>query len=727
MALEKQMELFEEGGLMQEGGQVDEASGNEVPIGSTKEEVRDDIPAQLSEGEFVMPADAVRYHGLDKMMELRQEAKIGLKRMEQMGMMGNSDEATLPDDIPFEIGDIEMEDDVQEFAVGGMPQPYGVTQTSQTGIQSYVPSSFQNLPTTGPVAPPAPPPPPAPPVQAFVPTMPQPQTMPTFEQVVQPTYVTYVNELGQEIQIPVDANGKPLIPVPAGYTKKSDKPEEVKTPEETTVKPVTQATPEGDDRKSPEEMAKEEARREEIASRKAAAKELGYTKEQNIGQALLGLTPFGGTPEVGTIMGDGTIADGRGNTFDPITGKQVGFSGGLLGNIAGAVGLQATEAEKFGLQNDMIPEASLAGLKSQAGEKGIRDLIGAEAYDRITGVTQPETAKVETTLGKTTVTEAGQKDTPTTVSEVAEKVQFENLTDFQQDIVRSVAPTKLTEKVADILNIQFDAKSANRSLTPVEQNMVNQSVAEDLLSTDKETTTTRDITPTQTRVLDDQTRMQQGQLGTTTAAEAQAQAGQERETRGQTRTESFESRQDYQDNLSSYQGRGYSGSAAREAATNKTRADDRAMTQTGDYSGRTSAVTDSKGNPVMSGGTVVTNTAPADTSSDSDGGKSIVCTEMYRQTQLDDWAKAMKIWDVYQRKYLTPMHETGYHWLFKPYVRGMQNSGVLTQLGAYLAKERTKHLKHVLTKGRAKDSLVGNIWCKIIHPIVYIAGKIKNG
>ena len=45
---------------------------------------------------------------------------------------------------------------------------------------------------------------------------------------------------------------------------------------------------------------------------------------------------------------------------------------------------------------------------------------------------------------------------------------------------------------------------------------------------------------------------------------------------------------------------------------------------------------------------------------------------MYRQTNLDDWAKAMKMWDVYQRKYLTPIHEVGYHWLFKPYVRGMK-------------------------------------------------------
>jgi hypothetical protein len=124
------------------------------------------------------------------------------------------------------------------------------------------------------------------------------------------------------------------------------------------------------------------------------------------------------------------------------------------------------------------------------------------------------------------------------------------------------------------------------------------------------------------------------------------------------------------------------------------------------------------------------NDKDGDTSSsndnDSDGDGKIVCTEMYRQTQLDDWAKAMKVWDVYQKKHLTKFHEIGYHWLFKPYVKGMRKSNSMTKLGAYLAKERTQHLKHVLTKGRAKDSIVGNIWCKIIHPVVYVAGKIKK-
>lgn len=122
---EKQMELFEDGGLRDEGGMVDEESGNEVPAGSTRKEVRDDIPAMLSEGEFVFPADVVRYIGLENLMRIRQEAKMGLKQMEAMGQMGNSDEATLPDDMPFSMMDLiivegKEEEEPEEKAHGGV-------------------------------------------------------------------------------------------------------------------------------------------------------------------------------------------------------------------------------------------------------------------------------------------------------------------------------------------------------------------------------------------------------------------------------------------------------------------------------------------------------------------------------------------------------------------------------------------------------------------------------
>tara|TARA_R110002020_G_scaffold458918_1_gene676740 strand:+ start:605 stop:2524 length:1920 start_codon:yes stop_codon:yes gene_type:complete len=124
---------FAEGGLQDEGGTVDPVSGNEVPSGSTQEEVRDDIPAMLSEGEFVFPADVVRFIGLEKLMAMRQKAKEGLAKMEAMGQMGNSEEAILPDDIPFDINDIEMEDDDEKptgFAEGGgyMYNPSGEPQ-----------------------------------------------------------------------------------------------------------------------------------------------------------------------------------------------------------------------------------------------------------------------------------------------------------------------------------------------------------------------------------------------------------------------------------------------------------------------------------------------------------------------------------------------------------------------------------------------------------------------
>jgi len=130
---------------------------------------------------------------------------------------------------------------------------------------------------------------------------------------------------------------------------------------------------------------------------------------------------------------------------------------------------------------------------------------------------------------------------------------------------------------------------------------------------------------------------------------------------------------------------------------------------------------------VTSGVGTGTSVGLADEGSDGGDGPDgkIVCTEMYRQTNLDDWAKAMKMWDVYQRKYLTPVHQVGYHWLFKPYVKGMRKSTILTSLGSLLAEKRTQHIKHILTKGKAKDNLIGKIWCNIIHPIVYTAGKVK--
>ena len=98
------------------GGEVEEfdpVSGNEVPPGSLPEEVRDDIPAQLSEGEYIVPADVVRFHGVKKFEELRSEAKMGFNTMENTGRIGGEPigVAVMSDELPFDVSELNMEDD----------------------------------------------------------------------------------------------------------------------------------------------------------------------------------------------------------------------------------------------------------------------------------------------------------------------------------------------------------------------------------------------------------------------------------------------------------------------------------------------------------------------------------------------------------------------------------------------------------------------------------------
>ena len=255
--MDRQMEMFEDGGLMDEGGTVDPVSGNDVPPGSTQEEVRDDIPAQLSEGEFVFPADVVRYIGLGNLMRMRQEAKMGLKLMDEMGQMGNSEEATMPDDLPFDINDLDTEDE-PEYNVGGFVPgqgfpsiPPGIAPPNQQvpnqqfGISGYTPAA---APTTGftqaasqqfvqPTAPVA---------AAAVPTMQQytPAELPSFQSFVGGEFGgydelrEYRNEAGNVIQVPFK-DGQPISPIPEGYTFVD--PEAIVT-EEVTTTPTTVET-----------------------------------------------------------------------------------------------------------------------------------------------------------------------------------------------------------------------------------------------------------------------------------------------------------------------------------------------------------------------------------------------------------------------------------------------------------------------------------------------------
>lgn len=321
---------YNEGGLMDEGGTVDPVSGNDVPPGSTQEEVRDDIPAQLSEGEFVFPADVVRFIGLNNLMQMRQQAKMGLKQMEEMGQMGNSEEATMPDDLPFDINDLDMEDEL-EYNVGGFVP--GTVEQQQYGISGMQQAA---APTTGVAA--------VPqqaassqyvqPVQAAVPTAPvyKPAEVPTFKGFVGENipgvdfeYVEYKNEAGNIIKIRKSkTTGDLLDPVPEGYTFVD--PEATKV-EEATVAPTTPQTtsvreePEGD---AGVGQGGAFGDMEKMNQRTDLAKRMGFTEFQNPIAGLVGaVMGTSGAGEKGTITGTGYILDGQGGMYDPITGYKV--------------------------------------------------------------------------------------------------------------------------------------------------------------------------------------------------------------------------------------------------------------------------------------------------------------------------------------------------------------------------------------------------------------------
>ena len=174
---------------------IDPVSGNEVPPGSLPEEVRDDIPAMLSEGEYVVPADVLRFYGVKFFEDLRAQAKIGLAEMEANGRIGG-------EPIEEETGDVGISDEdlldvlykelqeeqtvgaakggVMGFEAGGLNYPAYIKQPDITQFGMAGPDFQGGL-----------------------------------------EYRTYVNDAGLEITIPF-FDGQPMGMIPPGYTLKSD-------------------------------------------------------------------------------------------------------------------------------------------------------------------------------------------------------------------------------------------------------------------------------------------------------------------------------------------------------------------------------------------------------------------------------------------------------------------------------------------------------------------------
>ena len=130
------LRIFNEGGMAMKddmnmgyalGGEVDAidpVSGNEIPPGSTAKEVRDDIPTMLSEGEYVVPADVLKFYGLKFFEDLRDNAKVEMAELEEEGRIGGQ---PVPEEGDLTEDEMRLLGEVMGMAEGGMtpmqPQP----------------------------------------------------------------------------------------------------------------------------------------------------------------------------------------------------------------------------------------------------------------------------------------------------------------------------------------------------------------------------------------------------------------------------------------------------------------------------------------------------------------------------------------------------------------------------------------------------------------------------
>lgn len=137
-----------EDGFKDDGQEVDTRTGNEIPPGSLDQEVTDDVDAKLSEGEYVLPADVVRFIGLGQIEAMVQQAKQGLAQMESEGRIGGQavDESGRPVDdeelTPEEMAMLEEALSAESSEEVGMAEG-GVVW------EEYKPKDTDNLEQTG--------------------------------------------------------------------------------------------------------------------------------------------------------------------------------------------------------------------------------------------------------------------------------------------------------------------------------------------------------------------------------------------------------------------------------------------------------------------------------------------------------------------------------------------------------------------------------------------------
>jgi len=133
MEEEKKTKKAEGGSIEKEADFVkdDDEKPNDPPPGAKPEEVADDIPAYLSTGEYVLPANVVRYLGLERIVSMHKGALAALQQMEDLDIIENVDEN----------GMVEEDDDEMDY----LKKPKGVVKTTLVVAKPH-PSGMMAMP-----------------------------------------------------------------------------------------------------------------------------------------------------------------------------------------------------------------------------------------------------------------------------------------------------------------------------------------------------------------------------------------------------------------------------------------------------------------------------------------------------------------------------------------------------------------------------------------------------
>jgi hypothetical protein len=373
---------------------------------------------------------------------------MGLQRMEDMGQMGNSEEAIMPDNLPFNIDDLDMEDEDeyngrQEFAVGGLAAPLQNTMFNPlgqpVGTLGQAQAPIQAASAAAPVQAAS-----AQPIQPGTTQLPGTKFTPTAVQAVTPTFqetigagvpgvdfemVDYINEAGQVIQLRKSkSTGEMLDPIPEGYTLKSEQVESaVTTP--TTVGTATTRDDGGRDSDETEPSGATIA----FGGTKATGKRAGLVDN-----------PFTGTLSfTGFSLADakGFGLTGLSSLANSLTGGKVGEPVSLSGKQGAVISNIVDPRTKTGLGRAQTLDFNIALNANQ-----YNSLVSRAGVDKVTS--RKELADITTQLSKINNSLAGETLDYGRAKYLAESIKMGR----QDEIEDSIAQGKsLDQTITDAL------------------------------------------------------------------------------------------------------------------------------------------------------------------------------------------------------------------------------------------------------------------------------------